>query len=85
MVKGISRQVIVVESPDKKLFEQAIFILREDALGADGITDAQLLREAGRIVESTKKRRVLKWTAVAVWAMSGAFATGLVWLLTAVL
>ena len=27
MVKGISRQVIVVHSPDPKLFEQAIFIL----------------------------------------------------------
>ena len=36
MVKGISRQVIVVRSPDPKLFEQAIFILREDALGKDG-------------------------------------------------
>ena len=34
MVKGISRQVIVVRSPDPKLFEQAIFILREDALCA---------------------------------------------------
>ena len=33
MVKGISRQVIVVRSPDQKLFEQAIFILREEALG----------------------------------------------------
>ena len=27
MVKGISRQVIVVHAPDPKLFEQAIFIL----------------------------------------------------------
>lgn len=27
MVKGISRQVIVVHSPEPKLFEQAIFIL----------------------------------------------------------
>lgn len=35
MVKGISRQVIVVRSPDPKLFEQAIFILREDALGKE--------------------------------------------------
>ena len=30
MVKGISRQVIVVQSPDPKLFDQAIFILRDD-------------------------------------------------------
>lgn len=39
MVKGISRQVIVVRSPDPKLFEQAIFILREDALGKGGMSD----------------------------------------------
>ena len=31
MVKGVTRQVIVVKSPDPKLFEQAIFIMREDA------------------------------------------------------
>ena len=33
MVKGISKQVIVVHSPEPKLFEQAIFILKEDAQG----------------------------------------------------
>lgn len=37
MVKGISRQVIVVHSPDPKLFEQAIFILKDNAVG-EGIT-----------------------------------------------
>ena len=29
MVKGVSRQVIVLQSPDREHFEQAIFILRE--------------------------------------------------------
>ena len=43
MVKGISRQVIVVHSPEPKLFEQAIFILKEDALRQEGVTD-DLLR-----------------------------------------
>ena len=32
MVKGISRQVIMVQSPDPKLFDQAIFILKHDAV-----------------------------------------------------
>ena len=31
MVRGTSRRVIVVESPDTNLFEQAIFIVRNDA------------------------------------------------------
>ena len=48
MVKGISRQVIVVRSPDPKLFEQAIFILREDALGKGGMSDRAILRQANR-------------------------------------
>ena len=34
MVKGISRQVIVVQSPEPKMFEQAIFILKDEAIGA---------------------------------------------------
>ena len=31
MVKGISRRVVVVESPDQRYFEQAIFIVRNEA------------------------------------------------------
>ena len=34
MVKGISRQVILVPSPDKALFDQAIFILNDHILQA---------------------------------------------------
>ena len=45
MVKGISRQVIVVDGPDPKLFDQAIFILKDEALG-EGITEDALLKEA---------------------------------------
>ena len=45
MVKGVSRQVIVVRQPDTKLFEQAIFLLRDGADG--GISDEALLRQAG--------------------------------------
>ena len=44
MVKGISRQVILVEAPDPKLFDQAIFILKDDV--GEGITDELLLKEA---------------------------------------
>ena len=37
MVRGTSRRVIVVESPDTNLFEQAIFIVRNDALSKDAL------------------------------------------------
>ena len=46
MVKGTSRQVIVVHAPEEKLFDQAIFILREGAVGEGGVSDEALLREA---------------------------------------
>ena len=52
MVKGISRRVIVVDSPDPKLFEQAIFIVRNDAFSQEGVTSQQVLGEACRIPRS---------------------------------
>ena len=77
MVKGISKQVIVVQSPDTKLFEQAIFILKEDAL-KDGVTDEQLLREAKLAVR--EERKMLDKTHGFVWALAGASMTALIWM-----
>ena len=87
MVKGISRQVIVVHAPDPKLFEQAIFILKDDA-GGEGITDEALLKEArsvirGSVDKTGKKKHFYLYGAV--WASGGALMTGLIWLLTILL
>ena len=82
MVKGISRQVIVVQTPDPKLFEQAIFILKEDA---KSVTDEMLLKEADKVIRSTsgdRKKRKL-WLYGPVWACGGAVLTGFAWLITA--
>ena len=84
MVKGISKQVIVVHSPEPKLFEQAIFILKEDA---QGITDEQLLKEANRALRGSGgegKRQKLALHGP-VWACGGAALTGLAWLLSCIL
>ena len=84
MVKGISRQVIVVHSPDPKLFEQAIFILKEDAVGQDGITDEALLKEAKRLINASKHPKKHQLSAYGiVWAITGAVCTGIIWLITA--
>ena len=83
MVKGISRQVIVVQSPDQKLFEQAIFIIKEDALSQVGITDEELLKEADRVLksgQSGKKRKLFYYGPL--WAALGAVMTGIAWGLT---
>ena len=86
MVKGISRQVIVVDAPEPKLFEQAIFILKDDAVG-QGITDEELMKEAQKAIHGTDrpgKRRHL-YLYGAVWAAGGAMLTGLAWLVTVLL
>ena len=84
MVKGISRQVIVVHSPDPKLFDQAIFILKDEAIGQAGVTDEQLLKEAKRIISGTGQGRKHKTVfAGPLWAFGGAAITALVWLITA--
>lgn len=84
MVKGISRQVIVVQSPDPKLFEQAIFILKDEAICHGGITDETLMKEAKRLINmpSSNNRRSA-YFAGPIWACLGAALTGIVWLLTA--
>lgn len=85
MVKGISRQVIVVHSPDPKLFEQAIFILKEDAVGQEGVTDEALLKEAKRLINGPRPHKRKLSAYGVVWACGGALLTGIAWLLTALL
>lgn len=80
MVKGISRQVIVVHAPNEALFEQAIFILREEAV-TKGVTDEMLMKQAQEAIRmGTGKRRIRPFYE-AVWACGGAVLTGLLWLI----
>ena len=82
MVKGISRQVIVVHSPDQKLFEQAIFILNDEAV-AKGVTDEMLLKSADKLLRSSQDRKKPGFAMYAsTWAVVGALATALAWLIT---
>ena len=86
MVKGVSRQVIVVHSPDPKLFEQAIFILKDDAV-TQGVTDELLLKEARQTLNGCSgiaRRKKLSMYGP-VWAAGGAVLTGMVWLITGLL
>ena len=75
MVKGISRQVILVNSPDPELFDQAIFVLKDNA---KNVSDEVLMREAKRIINTP----VLKKQYGPLWAACGALTVGLAWLCT---
>ena len=90
MVKGISRRVIVVDSPDPRVFDQAIFILRKDVQAEDGVTSRQLVDQAVRIAKSytraqglppVRRRRMVPLLA----ALGGSAVVGLAWLLITLL
>ena len=84
MVKGVSRRIVVVDSPDEPLFEQAIFIVRNDAAGK-GVTSRALVEEARRLAKrytGTKTGRVGRvWQryGVVFGVLLGAAIIGLAW------
>ncbi len=80
MVKGISRQVVVVRSPEPKLFEQAIFILRDDA-DEDGITEEALLKEA-RIAASYPREDIEQKKQCLLCGGIGAAVVSILWAIT---
>ena len=64
MVKGTSKRVVVVKSPDPKIFEQAIFIVREDFLTRKGGRDMDILREAQKVADEYIKNSVANHEAI---------------------
>ena len=85
MVKGISRQVIVVQAPEPEMFEQVIFILKDGAVRPGGVTDDALLKEAKKLIQPSRPHARRNLFHRVVWTLSGAAVTALLWLVTAVL
>ncbi len=83
MVRGISRRIVVVDSPDQRFFEQAIFIVRNDA-GGEGVTARELVEEARRVARNytggRRGRMRREWEPV-LYALLGAGVIGLAWLI----
>ncbi len=46
MVKGISRRVVVVKAPVGSIFDEAIFIMRDDVPSSADVDAEKILREA---------------------------------------
>ena len=84
MVKGITRQVILVKSPDPKLFEEAIFIVKEEALAREGVNADQVLKEARQAADGYLKQgrawnRQMKRLPGPAWGAAGAALASLGW------
>ena len=87
MVKGISRRAIVVKSPDPKVFEEAIFVIREDYFYQDGTSFDIIIKEAQEVADKYMKNltvnsnRILNRIPVPILAIFGATVTGILWII----
>ena len=84
MVKGTTRQVVVVNGPDPKLFDQAIFLVRDDVLMDGGISEDDLLKEARNVCRFDPSSG-LSIRHKLFWSFLGAAAMGCLWLLFSLL
>lgn len=86
MVKGTNRRVVVVRSPDPRIFEEAIFVIREDLFRREDSADA-VLREAKQAANAYLRRttgpgRIRRFARLpaSLYAGLGAVAAGIAWL-----
>jgi hypothetical protein len=84
MVKGLSRRVVMVRYPEAGVFEQALFVVRDDASVARGVSADEVLAEACRIAQrqtggAAKSRK--HWPPL-VYLLIGAGSVGVAWGLT---
>ena len=82
MIKGVNRQVIVVKSPDRRFFDEAIFIVREGVAGSRGVTADQIVAEARQVADSYARRRGTHWYERVPrlgWAVGGALLSTAAW------
>jgi hypothetical protein len=87
VVRGVTKSVIVVPSPDPALFESAIFIIKPGAVQSEAALKKRLLREAeliaGAYVREMTPRagRIPAPAWAGIGAAAGALAACLVLLL----
>ncbi len=89
MVKGVSRRVIVIKSPNLHLFDEAIFIVKEDALREGGVTGDEIIKQAQEVADQYVRqhlnRRWLSRIPAPAFAAFGAAFTALIWFATQLL
>ena len=84
MVKGISKQVIVVEGNNRDLYDSAIFILKSSHAN-EGVDEKELLRQAKTALTDFKRAKCNPAFANALWAFGGFAISSGIWLLSVLL
>lgn len=85
MVKGISRRVVVVRPERSKMFEEAIFVVRENhGPSCDALREACAVAERYLAAHPrrAKPRRLYTMPQLVLSAMGGGGLVGLAWVLT---
>ena len=80
LLKGCQGKIIRVRSADSRVFDEAFFVLREDAAPP---RESDMLAEANRILEESmlRPRRTERGRAPLLFFALGAVAASLLWLL----
>lgn len=76
MVKGVTKRVVVVRCPETGYFDEAIFMVREDAVG--DMTPAEVLKEATAVADRYVRENVEKGKIPWHYVAGGLGALGLV-------
>ena len=90
VLRGTARRVLIVPQSGDGPFEQAIFIVRNDAAG-EGVTSRELVEEARRVArnyaggEHNRLSRIWRSLTPPVYTLMGAAGIGLVWLIAALI
>lgn len=86
VVKGVNKRVVVVRSPNPKIFDEAIFIVRDDFWRSEPGDAGRLLKEAQQAANDyirssgPGRGRVNRRFGRSLYAAAGALAVGLAWL-----
>lgn len=85
MVRGISKQVVVINGNHRDFFENAFFVLKDGHL-KDGISEKDLLRQANIALGDVRGtgKRIPKWNRIG-WAFCGFALSCGIWLIVILL
>ena len=83
MVKGISRRVVVVKAPIGSIFDEAIFIMRDDIVSAPDMDSEKILHEACAVADEyvrthCKQKRKLRCNILLLSAIAAVIVASLI-------